>query len=100
MVNSAVTPLDSTDPNQFWLDSGSTVHLSNNRSHFSSFTTSSGMVTGVGGETLAVEGSGNVIFELNGNKFTMSDVLYVPQAQTNLISMVLCDRKGANFTVG
>ncbi|GMG17645.1 unnamed protein product [[Candida] boidinii] len=100
MVNSAVTPLDSTDPNQFWLDSGSTVHLSNNRSHFSSFTTSSGVVTGVGGETLAVEGSGNVIFELNGNKFTMSDVLYVPQAQTNLISMVLCDRKGANFTVG
>ncbi|GME88384.1 unnamed protein product [[Candida] boidinii] len=30
----------------------------------------------------------------------MSDVLYVPQAQTNLISMVLCDRKGAFFTVG
>ncbi|GME89034.1 unnamed protein product [[Candida] boidinii] len=66
MVNTAVTPLDSSDPNQFWLDSGSTVHLSNNRHHFSSFTTSSGVVSGVGGEILSVEGSGTLDFELNG----------------------------------
>lgn len=100
MVNSAVTPLDSTDPNQFWLDSGSTVHLSNNKAHFTTFASSSGVVSGVGGETLSVEGSGTLEFELNGYKFTMSDVLYVPQAHTNLISMILCDRKGAFFTVG
>ncbi|GME86221.1 unnamed protein product [[Candida] boidinii] len=66
MVNSAVTPLDSTDPNQFWLDSGSTVHLSNNKAHFTTFASSSGVVSGVGGETLSVEGSGTLEFELNG----------------------------------
>ncbi|GME92116.1 unnamed protein product [[Candida] boidinii] len=59
MVNSAFTPLDSTNPDQYWLDSGSSVHLSNKKAHFRELSSCSGVIAGVGGHNLNVEGNGS-----------------------------------------
>ncbi|OUM56098.1 hypothetical protein BVG19_g5809 [[Candida] boidinii] len=92
--------LEGTDSNHYWMDSGSTAHISNNRSHFRDLTSSSGVVGGVGSEVLQIEGTGTIVFALNGYTYTMNDVLYVPAARKNLISIRTCDARGALFSVG
>ncbi|GME82968.1 unnamed protein product [[Candida] boidinii] len=92
--------LEGTDSNHYWMDSGSTAHISNNRSHFRDLASSSGVVGGVGSEVLQIEGTGTIVFALNGYTYTMNDVLYVPAARKNLISIRTCDSRGALFSVG
>ncbi|KAH3660471.1 hypothetical protein OGAPHI_007057 [Ogataea philodendri] len=47
------------DDESYWLGSGCTIHISNNKSHFDSFTPCDGFVEGIGAQC-AVEGKGTI----------------------------------------
>jgi hypothetical protein len=56
------------------------------------------MVTGLGGRSVSARGSGSVtLTDQMGNKYTIKNVLYVPDHDSNLLSMMQLQRQGLNF---
>lgn len=79
------------------MDSGATLHISNERAHFVDFTPASGCITGISSNPLGVEGTGTVRFvhPVTSKALTISDVCYVPDATQNLISVKKASKFGS-----
>lgn len=70
------------------IDSGATQHMCNNRSLFSDFQNLTMPITIANNTTMNATGKGTVqITTQSGKSFTLTDVLYVPQLASNLISV-------------
>ncbi|TID30591.1 hypothetical protein CANINC_000822, partial [Pichia inconspicua] len=85
----------------YTLDSGSTLHVSKNISHFLDYTPdpSGGNVSGISDGSLNILGYGTVLFDNNGSTIKVSNVAYVPQATRNLLSISSVSRSsGSRFT--
>jgi hypothetical protein len=80
----------------WWMDSGATVHICVDRSMFSSFQGySSAPVLMGNGVSAAVRGTGQVYLKLtSGKTLVLKDVLYVPSMSRNLISVSLLCQQG------
>ncbi|RLP67514.1 hypothetical protein L150_06323 [Candida albicans Ca529L] len=74
---------------EFIVDSGSTRHVCNNQNLFSQLDRSySSSIKIADGETLAVQGQGDIIFHAGtDNEIKLSNVLFVPNAVANLFSL-------------
>jgi transposase InsO family protein len=98
LFTSATSDLPST--NDLWLlDTGASNHMTARRDLLSDFqSVSTGAVTVANGDKLPVVGKGNLRFRFpvqGGFRIgTLSDVLYIPQIQRNLISGPCMDKKG------
>lgn len=94
----------STDnlPNDgYVMDSGSSLHVSKNKEHFTDFTAGSGSITGIASTSLAIEGTGTINFTNgDGDIISVKNVAYVPTATQNLISIKCATASGATFTLG
>lgn len=90
-----LSQLATRDETEWILDSGARSHFSNSKQSLSNFaaTTTSANVTTAGGAQLPVTGKGKVKFP--GNK-AMSNVLYVPSIQKNLLSVGQLADQGHN----
>lgn len=79
------------------LDSGATLHISNERSHFAKFTPASGCITGISSNPLVVKGTGTIRFvhPVSSKVLTVSDVCFVPDATQNLISIKKASKSGS-----
>ncbi|KAK8259527.1 hypothetical protein V6Z12_D13G062400 [Gossypium hirsutum] len=79
----------------WWLDSGATVHVCNDRQQFKSYELVGNREVLVGNyQSIKVLGQGTV--ELNftsGKKLTLTNVLHVPDVKKNLVSAsILCNK--------
>ena len=89
---------DSVMPSRSYiLDSGATLHISNERSHFAEFTPASGCITGISSNPLVVKGTGTIRFvhPVTSKVLTVSDVSFVPDATQNLISIKKASKTGS-----
>lgn len=88
------------DQSQGWfIDSGATVHMCADRMLFTALDLAhEGNVTVANGEIIPVKGKGDVkLFLMNQGEqieVTLSDVLWVPQLDGNLVSVNQLDKKG------
>lgn len=102
-VSWSVYHLSGTDlPNDSYvIDSGSSLHVSKNREHFTDFIPGSGSITGIASTSLAIEGTGTIYFTNgDGDIIPVKNVAYVPTATQNLISIKCATASGATFTLG
>ena len=77
---------DNLPSDGYVMDSGSSLHVSKNREHFTDFTASSGSITGIASTSLAIEGTGTIYFTNgDGDIISVKNVAYVPTATQNLI---------------
>ena len=85
----------STDTHPFWLDSGATIHISPERSDFTSLrSVPPRYIKGLGGMSVLAVAIGDIkIWIGHGTSLILCDVLYVPEAQVRLISVrgLTCD---------
>ncbi|KAL3677964.1 hypothetical protein R1sor_020920 [Riccia sorocarpa] len=84
----ALAALAVEDDDPMWLiDSGASSHLTNLSTALTTVKLANhiSFVKSAGGEKHAVEGSGDVIFNINGIKF--DNVLYIPSLKRNLLSV-------------
>lgn len=92
---------DNLPSDGYVMDSGSSLHVSKNREHFTDFTASSGSITGIASTSLAIEGTGTIYFTNgDGDIISVKNVAYVPTATQNLISIKCATASGATFTLG
>ncbi|UYV80136.1 K02A2.6-like [Cordylochernes scorpioides] len=88
---------------EFILDSGATHHVCKNRQWFTSFqpTTCEPIQTASG--NLQVEGAGNIRMKMylytGTQDVTLNDVLFVPQARINLLSVSQTEDKGKHIKI-
>ncbi|CAH9143287.1 unnamed protein product [Cuscuta epithymum] len=87
------------DVNEWMVDSGATKHICKNKSVFTSFSTTMGddeeLVYLADSKTAKVHGKGKVLLKLtSGKSLSLNDVLYVPEIQTNLVSVSLLVKVG------
>lgn len=87
--------VDSQDVNSYWLDSGATIHVCNNRSHFSTLEACHLELQGIGTGMIPVCGIGSVEFRSGQKTLRLDNVHYVPQAKKNLVSIPAATAKGA-----
>jgi len=88
--------------NGVWIvDGGASDHMSSNKDLFTSMRESSGEVQIGDGSPLLITGVGSVRIKVSddcgGKDITLSDVLYVPNLQDNLISQGQLEEKGVEF---
>ena len=88
-----------------WLaDSAASSHLSNKRETFIEFTPLNKSIRGVGNTDVPVKGRGTVKLKsrTNGQTFVivLQDVLYVPQAPNNLLSISRLDESSRHMNMG
>jgi len=95
---------ESRSPNDFYLDSGATQHMTDQRWMLKSFTPfepGSRWINGIGSVLVEVLGEGNIetIALINGRneKRTMQNVLFAPTMGINLFSVGAATRKGAEI---
>lgn len=86
-----------TNHNEFYLDSGATIHVANNRQCFTSLKAHKDLLHGIGGSSLAVCGKGTIKFVRDGNVITLTDVYFVPEAAKNLVSVRKATDNGATI---
>ena len=95
---------DITKISKLWIcDSGTSQHITHDRSIFTSFKTSDcPLIQGIGG-VLIPKGIGNVMLRCAGNEglreFPLFDVLYVPDGGLNLISQGQLQRDGCPLKI-
>ena len=95
---------DITKISKLWIcDSGTSQHITHDRSIFTSFKTSDcPPIQGIGG-VLIPKGIGNIMLLCAGNKglreFPLFDVLYVPDGGLNLISQRQLQRDGCPLKI-
>jgi hypothetical protein len=89
-------PIEGLDKNPFFLDTGATAHISPERSDFKSLRPiSPHPVSGVGGSCIYAIGIGTVEISISaGHNFKLENVLYVPSATVQLISVLTLNRSG------
>lgn len=101
-----ITPHDARNKNlrnQWILDTGANIHLTYDRTIFTEFTEITGHspIKGVGGSTLHVQGKGTVRIEVSIHgqykTITLSDVLYTPGGEFNLLSLTMLLKKKARI---
>ncbi|KAG7884784.1 hypothetical protein KL936_005436 [Ogataea polymorpha] len=76
----------------YWFDSGASVHISNNKSHFKNLKDYKGYIQGLNGGCL-VEGIGQVTLYHGNKKLCLEKVYYVPLAKKNLIALSFAAKK-------
>jgi hypothetical protein len=103
---SMISELNMTDAKSksldWWYDTGATVHVCNNKSHFKSLEDATfGQQVQMGNNgTAKVEGKGTVELEFaSGKKLTLINVLYVPEIRKNLVSANLLCKKGVKAVI-
>ena len=69
----------------FYLDSGATHHVCNNRDYFVDFTPCEEELYGFEGTSSPICGRGTVL--IPGTKFKLKNAVYMPNAVTNLVSI-------------
>ena len=79
---------------QWVIDSGASRHMTANRTLFTNFTLQVSWVTIANGVKIKSPGRGDVAVELDGKEFTLTDVLYVPDLDANLLSISALQAKG------
>lgn len=83
----------------WYVDSGATNHMCNNRSVMSDFNSKNVLKVSVAnGDELLTAGQGNVTISLKDCKRTITNVYYVPKLSHNLLSVSELTRKGYNVT--
>src|SRR5258707_3276866 len=92
----------SADSNYDWLaDSGSTLHITNNKELYHTYTSKQHIIKGIGGKQMHVEGHGDIILQAHHNtKITdlkLKDVLYVPTNKHNLFALGKWDTNGQMY---
>jgi len=102
-------PNDESDEHLIWyewlVDSGTTSHIMKIRTALMNYVPlKSRHVTGIGNESLDAIGQGTVeLVNFIGKKevhFTLKNVLYVPHATNNLVSLSRLDKEGGHTKIG
>ena len=76
------------------LDSGASQSMFISRSSFASYQPCHATISVANGQTIEAIGVGSIQGECLGNSVTLTNVLHVPELQTNLVSLVDLVRKG------
>ena len=76
------------------LDSGASCHMTYQRSIFTKFTSYCAPIRIANGQQIWSEGRGSVSIEIDGKVIEMTNVLFVPQLDANLLSISALNRKG------
>ncbi|CAL1388160.1 unnamed protein product [Linum trigynum] len=104
MITDMIAEVNLTgDSEGWWLDTGASKHVCNNRAMFKTYTEAPADKKVLLGttHTTMVAGSGEV--ELNftsGKKMVLKDVLHTPEIRKNLVSGYLLNKAGFNQTIG
>ena len=82
--------------NAWWIDSGSTRHVCNDKNMFSNYVeANAGNCMYMGNSTAAVKGKGTINLEFTSGKIlTLTDVYHVPEIRKNLVSVSLLNMHG------
>ena len=86
----------------WWYDTGATIHVYNNKSHFKSLEDAMvGQQVKMGNNnTTKVEGKGTVELQFtSGKKLILINVLYVPEIRKNLVFANLLCKKGVTVVI-
>ena len=87
----------------WWMDSGSDVHITYNPDLFDTYKTVKKSVMGVHNTPLDIRGTGTVTLQCNvegiQRQLTMENVHYCPEAEYNLFSIGVAEKKGFEFTI-
>jgi hypothetical protein len=83
-----------TSSTTWYIDSGATSHMCNNKDMFRDMTRQSNSVTVANSEKVPSEGKGTVSLHVSNNIHTISNVLFVPKLAVNLISVSSLIQKG------
>lgn len=80
----------------YFLDSGSTLHISNVREHFTDFVPESGTIGGISDTPIIIAGRGtlNFVHPSTGHQLVVTDAVYAPTSTHNLISVKRATRSG------
>ncbi|XP_047257481.1 uncharacterized protein LOC124889572 [Capsicum annuum] len=85
------------NPHEWWMDSGATHHVCDNKELFSLFTLAQveEMIYIDNSATAKVEGTGKICLKMTSGKvLTLNNVFYVLELRRNLISVSLLDKNG------
>ena len=91
-----------TKTSDWWLDSGATIHVCNNRSLFSAYQEEEDGKSVLMGNHNAVKVHGKGSVELHftsGKKITLINVFYVPEIRKNLVSVNLLCKSGLKIVL-
>ncbi|XP_068666404.1 uncharacterized protein [Aristolochia californica] len=90
---------DETQPNMWYLDTGSSNHMCGENETFSDLNESFRSSIKFGdNSTISVMGKGKVTIQTKGNStYTIANVLFVPDLKTNLLSVGQLQENGAKF---
>lgn len=79
------------DSKIWFMDSGATRHMCNNKNLFKNLENKSGQVINASGDKMEVSGIGEISLDIKDNnnitRLMLSDVLYVPSLDSNLVSV-------------
>ncbi|GJY62081.1 hypothetical protein Tco_0462738 [Tanacetum coccineum] len=94
--------IDETSTKQTWyLDSGCSNHMTGTKSCFVRIDVTFKRTVKLGNNSkLVVLGKGDIRFEIDGITQTITDVFFVPQLTTNLLSVGKLQEKGVTFVIG
>ncbi|KAJ1601042.1 hypothetical protein NDA14_006391 [Ustilago hordei] len=84
--NAYHTPLEQ-QPNSWVIDSGVTDHITNDNTTLISPSPCTRFVKTAGGMRIKIKARGQVIVNVDGHKVYLNNVLYVPEASVNLMSV-------------
>jgi transposase InsO family protein len=98
----AITIEDLNKQESWYLDTGCSNHMTGHKSWLINYDASrSSTIRFADGRTLKSEGVGDVLIKgKNGNQALITDVLYVPDMKSNLLSMGQLVEKGFTMTLG
>lgn len=85
---------NATVSDEWIIDSGASRHMTPMRSIFTKLNPTRISVTIANGEKLRAEGLGEISISIDGQNIRMTDVLYVPGLDGNLLSISALNRKG------
>jgi Integrase core domain len=95
-----LTTTTSSDPYEWIVDSASNAHITPHKDRIENYRSLDrvGTVKGFGGKSVTAHGSGSVtLTDANNVRYTIKDVLYVPESTTSILSLMKLRRSGFNF---
>ena len=87
---------------QWWyLDSGASNHMTSSKESFSKLNDNvTGTVKFGDGSRVAIQGRGTIIFRCqNGEHHALTDVYYIPQLRSSIISIGQLDERGSDVLI-
>ncbi|GME72415.1 unnamed protein product [[Candida] boidinii] len=94
----AIPAISEPDYTNFWMDSGATSHVCNNRNLFIDFSPCSQNLVGVGSDPLSILGTGTICFVgPNDHYLTLYNVLFVPDCRKCLVSLTQAVRSNPSL---